>query len=254
MQRKRVLVVIRKRGLLLAFFSFLLLCYVARLTVSMTALVSTREVYRSSIRGKTIAIDPGHGGIDGGASDPATGLVEKDINLDFARALKSALTRAGAKAVLTRKGDNGTLGDLSPAEDCDKRLKEAEAHNADVYVSIHVNSFPDSSCFGAQTFYLDGSEEGRRLALLIQEEVVRIRPENFREAATGDFYVLRNSKMPAILLEIGFITNPEDRRLMADAGFTRKMAEAVSFGIARYFAGDLRPRLRERGSGAGLWQ
>ena len=188
----------------------------------------------SPVAGRVVAVDPGHGGADGGVSHG--GLVEKEINLDVGLRLRERLEAAGARVVMTRETDDvaftGVRGSL------DERLRRALQGEAQLFVSIHANSYPDPGQFGAQTFYHPSSREGRRLALLIQEELVRLQPENYREALAADYYVLRLCHCPGALVEVGFLSNPDDRRRLSDPAWRQALAEAVARGLERYAAGE----------------
>lgn len=186
-----------------------------------------------TLAGRTVAIDAGHGGFDGGVYHGP--LVEKDLNLDVALRLKEEVERRGAKAVLTREEDVA-FADENRA-DLEHRLRMAHEVKADVLVSVHCNSFPDPSQFGAQTFYPARSPEARRLALLIQEELVRLQPENYREALeAAELYILKNSRVPAVLVEVGFISNPGDRQRLASPEYRARLAAAMASGLERFFA------------------
>lgn len=190
-----------------------------------------------------VAVDPGHGGADGGVSHG--GVLEKDVNLAVARKLQVQLEGLGCRVIMTREGDDDVL--LDNRSSLNMRLFKAEQGEARIFLSIHANSFPDRSQFGAQTFYHPGSSEGRRLALLVQEELVRLQPENYREALAADYYVLRNSKMPAVLIEVGFLSNPGDRRKLVDPEHQARLAAAIARAVWRFVAGELpesRPTLR----------
>lgn len=185
------------------------------------------------LAGRVVALDPGHGGFDGGVR--AGGLVEKDLNLDLARRLQAAIARRGGRAVLTRSEDVAYAEENRA--DLDQRLRLAERAGAQALVSLHANSFPDPSQWGAQTFYPPGRPEAQRLALLIQEELVRLEPENYREALPADFYILTRSKEPAVLVEVGFVTNPRDRARLGDPAWRDRLAAAIARGLERWFAG-----------------
>lgn len=209
--------------------------YIGLTTVAVTAINRVRQPERQSpLAGRAVAIDAGHGGFDGGVSHG--GLLEKDLALDVALRLGRQIEAAGGKPVLTRAEDVAYFEDNR--EDFDHRLKLAEEGKAEVLVSIHVNSFPDPSQFGGQVFYYPKSAEGRRLAVLLQAELVRLQPDNYREALAAEYYILWNSKVPAVLVEVGFLSNPGDRALLASELHREKLAEALRRGLERYFAGD----------------
>lgn len=181
--------------------------------------------------GVHVVVDPGHGGADRGACHFPSSLIEKEINLDMALRLEEALRQADAVVSLTRRDD--TFISL------DDRARFANERGADLFISLHVNRFPSSDCYGAQTFYLPSSEEGRRLALLIQEELLDVYPPNYRRALPGDYRVLRESQMPAALVEIGFVTSPVDRELMAQTDYRDQVAAAIVEACIRFVRGDV---------------
>lgn len=182
------------------------------------------------LHGIHIVLDPGHGGHDRGACYLPSALIEKEINLDMAMRLERALQAAGATVSLTRRDDT-----FVSLEDRARFANELGAH---LFISLHVNRYPSSDCFGAQTFYLPGSEEGRALALLIQEELLKVYPPNYRQALPGDYAVLRNTHMPAALVEIGFVTSPIDRELMAQEDYRERVAAAIVAACIRFVQGE----------------
>jgi len=195
---------------------------------------------REGISGRTIIIDPGHGGIDPGAVS-ASGVLEKDVTLAISKELEHLLQRAAVYVVLTRQGDYD-LADSSETnllqrkrQDLDKRVQIAEDAQADLYISIHANYFPSPRWSGAQTFYYEGSGEGEHLARTLQTELVRHLGPNNRLARPGDFRVLRNTTMPAAMVEVGFLSNPREAALLAEAEYQRQVALAIFQGLLRYY-------------------
>ncbi len=180
-----------------------------------------------ALLGWLIAIDAGHGGHDHGAWFPRAAVVEKEITLDMSVLVGKELAAAGAGVVLIR--DDDTFVQLS------ERARRANMTNARMFISIHVNRYPaDPRCCGAQTFYQQGSEAGKRLALLVQEQLLRIDPENDRQAVPADYKVLREAQMPAVLVEIGFATNSRDRRLIMDENYRHSLARAIVTAVLAY--------------------
>ncbi|BAF59606.1 N-acetylmuramoyl-L-alanine amidase [Pelotomaculum thermopropionicum SI] len=190
---------------------------------------------------KLIVIDPGHGGDDPGALG-STGKHEKDIVLEVSKKLAEILRQGGAEVVLTRESDR----DLSDPEtknlyqaklqDLSRRVELANNRKADLFISIHVNSFPDPREDGAQTFSQPGSEESRKLAVAIQNELNRFSANPGREARQVDYFANSMARMPSVIIEIGFITNPQEEKLMLDPIYQNKIAWAIYAGIVRYFA------------------
>lgn len=232
---------IRKRVIILAVVLMVTGIYLFRMVA---AGIEDRRVAALSwsVAGRIIAVDPGHGGIDPG-SKGSTGVTEKEITLEVSRKLKDILTGAGAVVVMTRETDT----DLSDPDggklisrkrqDLSRRLELAEKHNADVYVSVHVNCFRSGPReHGAQVFYQPGSEQGKKLAESIQAEMARVLGNTDRKAKAVDYYTTRNSKMPAVIVEVGFISNPKEEKLMCDPGYQGQLAYGIYCGLVKYFA------------------
>lgn len=193
-----------------------------------------------SVAGRVIVIDAGHGGVDPGAVGPNK-VLEKDINLAVAKKLQELIVQGGGKAVMVRDEDvdlssPDTKGLLQKKrEDLAKRLAIAGESNADLYISIHTNSFPGKALSGAQTFYHSKSESGRALATAVQEELVKEFPDNKRVAkANQDFFILKKNNVPAITVEVGFISNPAEESKLQDPQNQAKLAWAMYRGISRY--------------------
>ncbi len=194
-----------------------------------------------SVAGKKIVIDPGHGGSDPGAVGEG-GVAEKDVNLAVARRLALLLSQAGAEVFLTRTGDYH-LGEaeVPGPEDLARRVGLVARHGAELFVSIHGNSFPSSQWWGAQVFYHPDSPEGRRLACLIQQEFLKALGESYRWAMAEDFFVLRRAGVPAVVVEVGFLSNPREEALLSDPAYQAKLAWCIYAGIVRFFGGEPAP-------------
>ncbi|MBP2656454.1 MAG: cell wall hydrolase/autolysin [Firmicutes bacterium] len=189
--------------------------------------------------GKIIVVDAGHGGIDPGAN--RSGILEKDINLDITLAIRDMLKNNGVKVVLTRDTDVDLSG-LCDNErvrgryrrDLNARIEMIQESDADLFVSVHTNASYKTKRRGFECFYSAKSEQGKRLAVAIQEQLRRVAPIS-QEAEPADFFVLRRNKVPAVLVEVGFITNPEERALLQSNEYQRKLANAIAFGISDYY-------------------
>lgn len=217
-------------GLLVVFWALALLCpcYIARCERRAVQALSW------SVAGKTIVVDPGHGGSDPGCVG-SSGVLEKDINLEVARRLAFYLTQAGATAILTRDGD------YELSDDLEERVLAVRKHSADIFVSIHANSIASPRWWGAQAFYHPSDKEGQRLAALIQEELLKGLGESYRWIRHEDFYVLRNAGVPAVMVEVGFLSNPREERMLSHSSYQGKVAWCIYAGIVRYFAGEPAP-------------
>ncbi len=187
---------------------------------------------------KTIAIDPGHGGYDPGAiwGD----IYEKDINLMISKRLIKRLEAQGAKTILTRNGDYnhaiaGLHGRNAKRYDLNQRIKLIESNKADTVITIHVNSVRKKSYEGAEAFYHPKSQAGERLALAIQEELKTIPGMKKRIAKISNCYMLCNTKAPAVLVEVGYLSNPRERERLQDPRYLDTLAQKITDGIVNYY-------------------
>ncbi|MGI6703976.1 MAG: N-acetylmuramoyl-L-alanine amidase [Clostridia bacterium] len=198
---------------------------------------SSRAVF-FPMTNRAVFIDAGHGGRDPGAVG-RQGANEDRINLEIALRLKRLVEEGGGIAILTRDGDYGLYSPDAPnkkRDDLQKRKAIADQSDSCVNVIIHLNSFSQSRYYGAQVFYHRGSEEGRRLAVIMQEELRRVLDrDNYRQPkADDDIYLLKDNKVPTVLVECGFLSNPEEERLLNDERYQEKVAFAIYSGILRY--------------------
>ena len=186
-----------------------------------------------------IAIDPGHGGFDPGKVAVET-ILEKDINLSIATKLAEELKDAGYRVILTRTEDVSLSkeGDVNrKATDMKNRCEIIENAGADVVISIHQNSFSDSSVKGGQVFYYKHSDRGRKLAEDIQKSFREIvDSSNTREAKSNDnYYMLLNTASPTVIVECGFLSNPDEREMLMNSEYQDKICEAINQGLSAYF-------------------
>ena len=186
---------------------------------------------------KIIIVDPGHGGFDPGKPG-ITGLDEKDLNLKISLLLRNYLEQAGAIVIMTRTSDDdvdGMDGVKHKSKDMVQRKKLSEG--GDILVSIHQNSFTQPSVHGAQTFYNSKSEEGKALAKSIQKSIKEVADlDNRREAKSNtNYYVLKATNIPAVIIECGFLTNPEEEKKLNSESYQNQMALGIYLGILRYY-------------------
>lgn len=188
--------------------------------------------------GKVVVIDPGHGGADPGAVS-ASGLLEKDVTLAIALELERLLERAGVYVHMTRRDDRDLADPQAPirkSQDLSRRVAVATGSGADVFISVHANSYPSPLWSGAQTFYYPNRDTDRRLAERIQARLIAHLGPNRRQAASGDYYVLREATVPAVVVEVGFLSHPEESIRLGSPDYQRRVAEAIYMGILDYFA------------------
>ncbi|MCL2678252.1 MAG: N-acetylmuramoyl-L-alanine amidase [Clostridiales bacterium] len=188
-----------------------------------------------SLQGKTVVLDAGHGGIDDGVIG-VNGHNEKEINLQIALLLAEMLEDAGAQVILTRANDGAQKeGKLKDLQD---RVELANGSGADIFVSIHCNSYAGNSRWrGAQAFYAKNDEAGRLLAVSIQNGLRAQLKNTSRKAAPHETaYILQHLTMPAAIAEVGFLSNYEEAQLLIKPEYQRQAAWAICLGIAGYFA------------------
>lgn len=190
------------------------------------------------IKGKTIVVDAGHGGSDSGAVGPS-GLMEKTVTLAVAKKVQNLLTQSGARVIMTRTRDV----DVYAPNATDKQELQARCNvanrdsRASLFLSIHCNAFSNPAANGVETYYCAGSGRGQELASYLNQELVRAGGLFNRGVKTANYYVLRHTSMPASLVELAFITNPNEERLLRSDAYQNKLAQAIVRGISRYFKG-----------------
>ena len=188
----------------------------------------------------TIVIDAGHGGIDNGVRGIKSGTDEADINLAIARFLKGQFTNAGFNCVMTRTNEAGLYGTSEKgfkARDMQKRKQIIQDCNADMVISVHQNFCPLSSKRGGTVFFNPDSEEGKALAWSIQNELNAmescVKPN---EALKGDYFMLKCTSNPSVIVECGFLSNEKDDELLNTESHQRAIAYAIFKGAVSYFA------------------
>lgn len=192
---------------------------------------------------KIILIDPGHGGMDGGAKGN-DGTLEKDINLAISLKLKSALEEKGYKVEMTRETDvdlhtKGETVREKKRDDLANRVKMKEETKCSAFISIHQNMFPQSSCKGAQVWYA-ADENSKVLGEALQESFkINLDENNHRVAkqAKEEYRILRNNKnCAAVIAECGFLSNPDELQLLKSEDYQNKIVDSLVQGIEKYFS------------------
>ncbi|WAM33171.1 N-acetylmuramoyl-L-alanine amidase family protein [Caldicellulosiruptor morganii] len=181
-----------------------------------------------------VCIDPGHGGKDPGAIGK-NGTKEKDITLAISLKLKYIL-EDGLKieTVLTRESDKPSWEQRNIQEDLKARCNIANSSGADIFISIHCNSSQRDTAGGVETYYYKDSKKGFLLAVEVQKSIVKNTELLNRGVKFANFYVLKWTKMPAILIECGFISNPEEEAMLKSDTFQTQLAMAIANGVANY--------------------
>lgn len=246
--RNTVIITVHLRHII--FVVFVVVSVTVYGLLSWRALRTTAPVAEGDGR-RIVAIDAGHGGPDPGAIG-VSGSREKDITLAIALKVEQVLKHAGIETVMTRTGDYDLVrGEDVPhrqREDLTRRAALVNRSGAQLFVSLHANSFPSASWFGAQTFHLEDDEDGFRLASHVQAALVRELREvgpNRRRAAAADLRILRDVNVPAVVIEVGFLSHPEEESLLQQSEYQGRVAQAIANGILSFIA----EQERHRGAG-----
>lgn len=186
-----------------------------------------------------VVIDPGHGGEDPGAVDETNGILEKTINLQVARKMQVRLEAAGHRVMMTRDQDDAFCHSpdgrfVKRWISLEERVALANNNAADIFVSIHANSFHDRTCAGAEIFYHRASEEGRILAETFRSVLQSLHPPVECRVKPSDYYVLRSTRMPSVLVEMGYITNESEAKLLLEPTYQERLAEAFTAAVNQY--------------------
>ena len=196
------------------------------------------------LSGRVIVIDPGHGTPDGGAVG-YSGSKEKDLNLLVAKSLGNLLQQSGAHVIYTRQGDSAIADNINDSirnvkkSDMKKRKTIRDESGADLFISIHMNKFPQAKYKGAQVFYETSCNDSELLAGHIQNQIKLIADSsNTREIKNSkkDIFILNGSKIPSVLVECGFLSNPGEEQKLLSKSYQDKMAYAIYSGILKYFS------------------
>ena len=185
----------------------------------------------------TIVVDAGHGGYDSGKIS-ILGDNEKDINLAIALKLSKLLDNAGYNVIMTRESDvalGSGSGKAAKSEDLAERSK-LMSDNTTLSVSIHQNSYTSSDVYGPQVFYYSQSKEGEQLAAVLQDLLNDMnnneQPRSIK--ANSDYYILKNSKSPTVIVECGFLSNPKEAADLKTSEYQDKLARTIYLGITHY--------------------
>ncbi|WP_269144141.1 N-acetylmuramoyl-L-alanine amidase CwlD [Clostridium guangxiense] len=191
---------------------------------------------------KIILIDPGHGGIDGGAQ-AKDGTCEKDINLNISLKLKKYLESKKFKVIMTRQEDKGLYTEggkirKKKLEDLENRCKIKLNSNCDAFISIHLNMFPQTQYYGAQVWYGD-NEKSEKLAGIIQRNAIDDLDKSNRrkeKPAKNSYKILRYGKdIPSVIVECGFLSNDAERQKLKDVNYQQKIADSIGKSVEEFF-------------------
>lgn len=222
-------VVTSKKNLLIAFICTLLILFVCFVPSIINTSLTPKAKY-------TVVIDAGHGGIDGGSVGKKTRVAEATLNLEYAKCLEGLMSDFGFKVIMTRASDEGLYSPLASnkkKDDMKKRKAIVEKSNADFVISIHMNSYGSSSR-GAQVFYGEDDEPSRSLAQNIQNYFIQNLPYARKEIKSADYYMLRAIKAPSVLVECGFLSNPNEEALLVTKEYKEEVCYNILLGVLGY--------------------
>lgn len=181
-----------------------------------------------------IMVDPGHGGRDSGTYYGK--IYEKDINLEISKALEEELTKNGAIVYMTRTRDIDLSSIYDSAKkrgDLYRRLLKIKETKSDLYISIHINWYQNTSMKGAEVLYNSINENNEKIAKSIMKEF-KTDLGSTRTIKTTDLYMYRNTTTPGVLVECGYLSNPTERTLLQQEDYQKKLAKSITNGIINY--------------------
>ena len=224
------MLIVIKRGLVLFVMGLLIIFIALGFSVRSAPAVSFRH---ENVR--TVIIDPGHGLPDGGAVSKNK-VAESPLNLEISLQLKEELSERGFNVVLTREDENGL--DKKKKADMYKRLDIMTKTPSDMFVSIHINKFSQAIYRGAEVLYSPNFVQSTLLAQLIMDRIKEIDPKvqtrNIKQAEKT-LFLMKNATIPAVIVECGFLSNPEDETLLSDKAYQKRIAGAICDGIVDYY-------------------
>ncbi len=230
------MIVIGKKALMFSCFGIFFIVFFV-----FGALNTYQSVFEET-RTPVVIVDAGHGEPDGGAIG-VNGTLEKDINLKIAKKVEEVLDAKGVRVIMTRTGDlslfetrDGTLR-KKKREDMNTRLSIMKKSGADLFLSIHMNSFENKKANGLHVFYAENYNEIEPLAENIQERISKITGAKTHAVKTADknLFLMKNPPVPAILVECGFISNPEEERKLNESDYQSRIAWAIAESVETYF-------------------
>ncbi len=204
---------------------------------------NTISTFSTPVSGKIFVIDPGHGGIDAGAS--AGNAIEKELNLKIANYLRVFIEENGGTVIMTRNSDTNTADPSrektvsQKKSDLMVRKNLPDKVNADIFVSIHMNKFSEEKYKGAQVFCAPSSAESEKLGEIVQASLIKnADPSNTRQLKVGNsVYILKDAKIPSILVECGFLSNKDEATLLMTESYQQKVAWSIFMGLTEYLVG-----------------
>lgn len=210
---------------------FLLIVVISTLYFNIVKMTSVKY------NGITIVLDAGHGGRDGGCVG-VDGSVEKELNLKYVLDLKEKLVKQNYKVILTRSTDDGLYSPLAvnkKLSDMNVRMERIKQANPNLVISIHMNSFADKSVYGANCFYKIDDEASEECANLIQKSLNKYCEVPSNKAKKGDYFMLNCSYYTSVLIECGFLSNPEEERKLNSNEYMNSFNNSIVNALLLYF-------------------
>ena len=220
----------------------ILLLFIFLASLSLTLLHHNEKSVFSQAPANCIVIDAGHGFPDGGAIG-MNGTIESTLNLSISLKVENLLKKKNYKVIMTRRNDNSLSGigktiSEKKRNDMSERLEIMNESGADMFVSIHMNKYSDSRYKGAQVIYSSNFSQSETLASFIQNKLCKLSENKSKRShlqAPKSIYLLKNAKLPAVIVECGFLSNFEEERLLLSEKYQNKIAEAIVSGIEDYY-------------------
>lgn len=214
-------------------------CLIIMVLLSVSSITFPIFVSQTVKNQNIIYIDPGHGGSDPGKVGSGN-VLEKDINLSLSLKLKKILEKKKFKVYLTRDGDYNLATSTSNQKISDLKNRKQQIFDKEpaAVISIHQNSYPSGEVHGAQVFYYQGSQKGKLLADSIQSALIKgLDPENHRQSkSNADYYLLRDNPYPTVIVECGFLSNPQELEALQKDSYQQRAANCIYEGLRNYLS------------------
>ena len=224
------------------YFTFISLCFLCFCTFFMPITKAhanpTQQTDTVPSRNYTVVIDPGHGGSDPGSIGYKTKIREADLNLTLSLMLKDKLESASINVIMTRKDNNALVegsGRKWKKEDMQKRKDLIKHYRPNMVISLHQNSYTNHTLRGAQVFYDKTSDISMQIAECIQEQFKTHLDKSIKATSPGDYFMLKCTYAPSVLVECGFLSNAEDEALLITPEYQEKIVDCIHKGIIKFF-------------------
>lgn len=233
------MIIINKKRILFIIMFILISTFTYSINTKKEKIISTSSL---PVSNKVVILDAGHGKPDEGASSNL-GTTEESINLKITKKVQNLLEQSGSTVILTRSDENGIYDQdenslrNKKVSDIKNRVKIGNESSADIFVSIHLNKIEQSQYYGWQTFFKTNNEQSKKLAQNIQQSLNEsIQKENKRESLKiSGKYIIDHVEIPISIVECGFLSNPEEEKLLQQDEYQSRLAWGIYTGIMNYF-------------------